>query len=129
MSRRTALGRRIRAVASNPFFAEIARLRPERVTVQVMMIASAIVALSGVLVGLDQAMQPYTGTVVLLTASVAMIAGGIGSLTGAFVVSIALAVLQNLSLLVMPGRWSIAVTFALFIVFMIARPEGLFRAR
>jgi branched-chain amino acid transport system permease protein len=129
MSRRTALGRRIRAVASNPFFAEIARLRPERVTVQVMMIASAIVALSGVLVGLDQAMQPYTGTVVLLTASVAMIAGGIGSLTGAFVVSIALAVLQNLSLLVMPGRWSIAVTFALFVIFMIARPEGLFRAR
>lgn len=128
-SRRTALGRRIRAVASNPLFAEIARLRPRRVAVQVMMIASAIVALSGVLVGLDQAIQPYTGTVVLLTASVAMIAGGIGSLTGAFVVSIALAVLQNLSLLVMPGRWSIAVTFGLFIFFMIARPEGLFRAR
>jgi len=76
-----------------------------------MAIASAIVAVAGTLVGLDQAMQPYTGVLVLLTATIAVIAGGIGSLTGAFLVSIALSVLQNVSLVFMPGRWSIAVTF------------------
>ena len=68
-TRTTALGRRIRAVSSNPFLAEITRLRPARVSVQVMMIASGIVAISGVFVGLDQQMQPYTGVLVLLTAS------------------------------------------------------------
>ena len=57
----------------------------QRLFVAVMMIASGIVALAGILIGLDQAMQPYTGVLVLLTATIAVIAGGIGSLTGAFV--------------------------------------------
>jgi branched-chain amino acid transport system permease protein len=127
MSHRTVLGRRIRAVASNPFLAEITRLRPLRIHIYVMVIASAMVAIAGALVGLDQALQPYNGVLILLTATIAVIAGGIRSLVGAFLVSIALAVLQNLSLLVMSGRWSIAVTFGLFIVFIVLRPEGLLK--
>jgi branched-chain amino acid transport system permease protein len=128
-TRNTPLGRRIRAVSSNPLLAEITRLRPATVAVQVMMIASGVVAIPGALIGLDQAMQPYTGVLVLLTATIAMIAGGIGSLTGAFVVSIVLSVLQTLSLVVMSGRWAIAATFGLFIVFILIKPEGLFRRR
>jgi len=129
MSRNTLYGRRIRAVASNPFLAEITRLRPKAIYLQVMMIASAIAAIAGVLIALDQAMQPYTGVLVLLTATIAVIAGGIGSLTGAFVISIVLSVLQNVALVVMPGRWSIAATFGLFILFILVRPQGLVRGR
>jgi len=129
MSRRTLYGRRIRAVASNPFLAEITRLRPKAVYLQVMMIASAMAAIAGVLIALDQAMQPYTGVLVLLTATIAVIAGGIGSLTGAFVISIVLSVLQNVALVIMPGRWSIAATFGLFILFILIRPQGLVRGR
>jgi len=40
-----------------------------------------------------------------------------------------LSVLQNLSLLVIPGKWAIAATFGLFIVFILVRPEGLLRHR
>lgn len=129
VSRSTNLGLRIRAVASNPFLAEITRMRPHAVYVVVMAIGSGIVALAGILVGLDQAMQPYTGILMLLTATIAVIAGGVGSLTGAFTVSVALSVLQNLALVVMPGRWSIAATFGLFILFILWRPQGLFRKR
>ena len=57
-----------------------------------------------------------------------MIAGGVGSITGAFVLSVVIAVLQNLSLLVMPGEWSIGVTFFIFVIFMLFRPTGLFAA-
>jgi branched-chain amino acid transport system permease protein len=128
-TRRTALGRRIRAVASNPFLAEITRLRPRDTYVAVVAIASAIVALPGVLVPFDLGLQPYSGVTLLLTATIAMIAGGVGSITGAFVLSIAIAVLQNLALLAMPGEWSIGVTFFIFVVFMLFRPRGLFVAR
>ena len=55
-----------------------------------------------------------------------MIAGGVGSITGAFVLAVAIAVLQNLSLLLIPGEWSIAVTFFIFVIFMLFRPRGLF---
>lgn len=124
----TILGKRIRAVASNPFLAEITRLRPQSVYVIVIAIASAIVALPGVLVPLDLGLQPYGGITPLLTATIAMIAGGVGSIGGAFLLAVAIAVLQNLSLLVMPGEWSIGITFFIFVVFMLFRPTGLFAA-
>jgi branched-chain amino acid transport system permease protein len=126
-SRLTLLGKRIRAVASNPFLAEITRLRPRTIYIYVMVIASAMVAIPGTLVSVDQAMQPYNGILIFLTAIIAMIAGGIGSLTGAFTISMVLSVLQNLSLLVIPGKWAIAATFGLFIIFILVKPEGLFR--
>jgi branched-chain amino acid transport system permease protein len=122
----TILGKRIRAVAANPFLAEITRLRPNAVYIYVVAIASAIVALPGVLVPLDLGLQPYGGITPLLTATIAMIAGGVGSISGAFMLSVAIAVLQNLSLLVIPGEWSIGITFFIFVIFMLFRPTGLF---
>ncbi len=126
---RTILGKRIRAVASNPMLADITRLQPQTVYIYVIAIASALVCLPGILVPLDLGLQPYNGVTPLLTATIAMIAGGVGSITGAFVLSVAIAVLQNLSLLVMPGEWSIGVTFFIFVIFMLFRPTGLFAAR
>ncbi|MEI7710625.1 MAG: branched-chain amino acid ABC transporter permease [Rhodospirillales bacterium] len=128
-SHRTILGKQIRAVASNPFLAEITRLRPQRVYVTVMAIGSAAAALPGVLVPLDLGLQPYGGVTPLLTATIAMIAGGIGSIGGSFLLAVGIAVLQNLSLLIMPGEWSIGVTFGIFVVFMLFRPTGLFTRR
>ncbi len=126
---RTILGKRIRAVASNPMLADITRLQPQTVYIYVIAIASALVCLPGILVPLDLGLQPYNGVTSLLTATIAMIAGGVGSITGAFVLSVAIAVVQNLSLLVMPGEWSIGVTFFIFVIFMLFRPTGLFTAR
>lgn len=125
---RTILGKQIRAVASNPFLAEITRLQPRRVHIYVMAIASALVCLPGVLVPLDFGLQPYNGITPLLTATIAMIAGGVGSITGAFMLSVVIAELQNMSLLFIPGEWSIGVTFFIFVIFMLFRPTGLFAA-
>jgi branched-chain amino acid transport system permease protein len=122
----TILGKQIRAVASNPFLAEITRLRPRRVHVYVVAIASALVALPGILTPLDFGLQPYNGVTPLLTATIAMIAGGVGSITGAFFLAIVIAELQNMSLLFIPGEWSIGVTFFIFVIFMLFRPTGLF---
>ncbi len=124
----TILGKQIRAVASNPFLAEITRLQPRRVHIYVMAIASALVCLPGILVPMDFGLQPYNGVTPLLTATIAMIAGGVGSITGAFVLAIIIAELQNMSLLFIPGEWSIGVTFFIFVIFMLFRPTGLFAA-
>jgi branched-chain amino acid transport system permease protein len=125
----TTLGKRIRAVATNPVLAEITRLEPKKAYVIVLAIASALVAVPGVLIHLDLGLQPYNGVNVLLIATIAMIAGGSGSITGSFVMAIAIAVLQNLSLLFIPSIWNIAVTFFVFVIFMLFRPTGLFVAR
>ncbi len=128
-SNRTALGKRTRAVAANDFLAEITRLDPRRVHVIVVALASGVLAVPGSLEALDHGLQPYTGTLVLLTATIAMIAGGMGSLVGSFVVSVILSVLQTVSTLVMPGEWSLAATFGLFVLLMILAPTGLFSRR
>ena len=129
MSQRTAFGKRIRAVSNNPQLAAITMLKPRLVYIYVMAIASAVVALTGIFNSYDLGLQPYNGTLILLTATVATIAGGIGSIKGAFLTAIGISILQNLSLLVIDGRWSVAITFLIFIVFMLFRPQGLFRAR
>lgn len=126
VANRTILGKRIRAVASNPFLAEITRLEPRKVYVHVIAIASALVAIPGVMVPLDLGLQPYGGLTPLLTATIAMIAGGVGSLHGAYILAVAIAVMQNLCLLFIPGEWSIGVTFFIFVIFMLFRPTGLF---
>ena len=123
---RTILGKRMRAVASNPFLAEITQLRPRAVHVYVMAIVSAVVCVPGILQPVDLGLQPYNGVTPLLTATIAMIAGGVGSITGAFVLAVVIAELQNLSLLFIPGEWSIGVTFFIFVIFMLFRPTGLF---
>ena len=125
-SRRSSMGKRTRAVASNDFLAEITRLDPRRVHVIVVALASAVLAVPGALTALDHGLQPYTGTLVLLTATIAMIAGGMGNLAGAFVTSIILTVLQTASTIAIPGQWSIAATFGLFVAVMIVKPTGLF---
>jgi len=68
-ARATILGKRIRAVASNPFLAEITRLEPRSVHVYVVAIASGVVCLPGVLVPFDLGLQPYGGITPLLTAT------------------------------------------------------------
>jgi branched-chain amino acid transport system permease protein len=128
-SRYSVLGKRIRAVASNPSLAEITHLHPKRVFIYVIAISSGLVAVPGVLVGVDQALQPYTSLIILLTAVIAMIAGGIGSLGGAFLMSIAVSVVQSLSVAFVSGRWSVAVVFAIFVLFILIRPEGLVRRK
>jgi branched-chain amino acid transport system permease protein len=128
-SRYTSLGKRTRAVAANEFLAEITRLEPRLVYITVMAVASGVLAVPGSLSALDHGLQPYTGTLVLLTATIAMIAGGMGNLVGAFVTSVILAALQTTSTLVIPGQWSIAATFGLFVILMIVAPTGLFARR
>ncbi|MGH7153564.1 MAG: hypothetical protein ACREF3_06505, partial [Acetobacteraceae bacterium] len=88
----------------------------------------AVVCLPGVLVPFDLGLQPYGGITPLLTATIAMIAGGVGSIAGAFLLSVLIVVFQNMSLLVIPGEWSIGITFFIFVVFMLFRPRGLFAA-
>lgn len=126
-TRYTVLGKQIRAVSSNPFLAEITRLRPRRIYRYVMAISSGMVCVLGILTPLDFGLRPYGGLTQLLIATVAMIAGGIGSLSGAFAVALGIGVLQNLALLVAPGDWSVAITFSIFVVFMLFKPTGLFR--
>lgn len=126
---RTPLGRRIRAVSANPMMAELGRLAPERVYLYVFLIASATVGLAGILVAADVGIRPYSGMQYFLTAAIAVIAAGVGQITGAFIVAVAISILQNVSLIFIQGHWAIVVTFLVFLLAMLFFPQGIFNAR
>ena len=126
---RTSLGRRIRAVSANPLMAELGRLAPERVYLHVFVIASATVGLAGMLVAADVGVRPYSGMQYFLTAAIAVIAAGVGRIAGAFIVAVAISILQNVSLIFIQGHWAIVVTFLVFLLAMLFFPQGIFNAR
>jgi branched-subunit amino acid ABC-type transport system permease component len=126
LSRFTLLGKKIRAVASNPFLAEIGQLRPRAVYVWIYAVGSMIVCLPSVLITVEFGLRPYNGILYLMNAAIAVVAAGVGSLSGAFFLAIILSILQNLSLLVVPSQWSVGTTFSIFVFLMLFRPRGLF---
>lgn len=121
----TRLGKDIRALASNPELVSILGRRPEWIKVGVYAIASAMVGLAGVYQVLDTGVKPGVGTNLVIFAFVAVILGGIGSVSGAFAASMLLGLLQNVSQLVIAAEWSSTVVFVTFLVIITIAPTGL----
>ena len=89
-------------------------------------IGSAIAAPAGIIVAMDVGAEPYRGTTYVLLASVGVILGGIGSIPGAMVGAVFLGLLENLGIWQIPSEWQSAISFGVFLVFIVVKPRGFF---
>ena len=95
---RTALGRKMRALADDPALASISGVNVDRVVVYTWVLAGGLAGLAGVLQGLVQAsFTPNTGFQLLLPIFAAVVLGGIGSAYGALAGGLLLGVAMELS--------------------------------
>ncbi len=124
--RRSRWGQAIRASASSPEMARTIGIRLERVHLLTYAIGSAITAPAGILVAMDVGAEPYTGTRFVLLASVGVIMGGIGSIPGALLGGLFLGLLENLGIWKIPSEWQSAISFGVFLVFIVLKPRGFF---
>jgi branched-chain amino acid transport system permease protein len=122
----TPVGRRMRAVADNRELARASGIRAESVMIPLWAIVGAISALAGVILGIKTVVMPEAGWLVLLPAFSAMILGGLGSPVGAVVAGIALGVAQELATPFVGFTYKIAISFAVLVLLLILRPQGLF---
>ena len=122
----TKAGIAMRALACNPELARIVGMNTDRVILYTFIVGSALVGAAGVLISLDVDMTPTMGMSALLMGVVVAIVGGIGSLPGAAVGALLIALAQNFGVWYIPSQWQDAIAFAIMLLFLIFRPSGVF---
>jgi neutral amino acid transport system permease protein len=127
MLRLTSLGRQMRALSDDFSLAEVAGVDTDRVVIATWIFAAGLAGLAGVLyTSAIGTMTPNLGFFLLLSLFAAVILGGIGNAYGALAGGLLLGLAQEWSTLVIDARWKVAVGFAILILVLIVRPQGLF---
>jgi len=127
--KRSRWGQAIRAVSSSPEMARTVGIDLKRVHLLTYAIGSALAAPAGILVAMDVGAEPFRGTRFVLLASVAVIMGGIGSIPGAMLGGLFLGLLENVGIWQLPSEWQLAISFGVFLLFILLRPRGFFGRR
>lgn len=122
---RSRLGAIVRACVDDRAMAAAMGIRVDRVFAAVFGIGTALAGLTGVLGGPVLGLSIGLDFEVLLLAVVVVVVGGIGSLGGAFVASLAVGLLDTFGRARFP-EWSYFTLFAPVILILLLRPQGLF---
>lgn len=125
----TKTGKAMRAMSDNVDLARITGIDTERVVLWTWLIAGAMAAAAGIFLGIDTRLHPIMGFRMLLPIFAAAILGGIGKPYGAVVGGLVIGIAQEFSVLVLAPPYKEAVAFALLVLMLIFRPQGLFAGR
>lgn len=123
---RTQTGRAIRATAQHRDAARLMGVDVNWIYMITFGIGAACVGLAAALVAPLYPVQPTVGTYFVLTAFVVVVLGGMGSLWGALVGAMIIGLVDSLSGFYLGADLREVATFAIFILILIFRPEGLF---
>ncbi len=129
---RTPLGRAMRATAQDPETAQLMGINTNGVVLWVFALGSGLAALSGIMFGSTfRFASPTMGFTPGLKGLVAAVVGGIGNLPGAFFGGLLLGVLETVAAAYLPlgSAYQDAVAFAVLVVLLWVRPQGLLGIR
>jgi branched-subunit amino acid ABC-type transport system permease component len=132
---RTSIGRSMRAYSDNAELASIAGINSDRVVLYTWLVAGSLAGLAGELQGLIQgAFDPNMGWALLLPIFAAVVLGTIGSAYGALVGGFVLGLAMELSTWSalgggVPSAYKYVVAFAVLILMLLFRPQGLLGRR
>ncbi len=124
---RTKIGLAIRAAAQEPVAASLYGISVKRVSLIVMGIGCALAAMAGGVMAPVYTVSPFMGRIPMIFSMLAIIIGGLGSLTGAIVGGIILGFLNSV-IAYYVSYLSEFVLFLLVIIILLVRPQGLFGA-
>ena len=123
------MGKALRALADNPSLARIAGINTERMIVWAWGIAGTLIAIAGILYGIEAQLRPEMGWIFLLPLFAAIILGGKGSIAGALAGGLVLGIAQQVSTAWLLPTYKPAVAFIIMILVLLFRPKGIFGRR
>jgi branched-chain amino acid transport system permease protein len=123
---RTKLGKAMRATADNKDVAQVIGIDIERITTYTFALGSALAASAGVLIAIEQNLEPTMGLNAIIKGFTAGVVGGLGSVRGAVAGAFLLGLVENIGIWFLPSGYKDAIAFVVLIVFLLFRPQGLF---
>ena len=123
----TVFGKAVRAISDDEEVAKIVGINTDKIIGRVFFIGSATAGLAGILVGFDTGIEPTMGLPLLLKGVITAIVGGIGNIYGGVLGAFLLGFLENFGIWKISGEWKDAIAFALLILFLLFKPQGIIK--
>ena len=124
--RATLWGKRIQAVAQNRLGASLAGIDTARVSSAVFSTAGALAALAGALLAPIINASPDVGTFPAVKSYVIVVLGGMGSMPGSILASLALGVLESFGAVYVSYGYRDTFGLVILMLVLLVRPQGLF---
>ena len=123
--KKTKIGKAMRAVSDNKDVAETVGINSEKIYSWSFVIGSFIAGIAGILIGLEQNLQPIMGTNLIIKGFTAAIIGGIGHVHGAILGALLLGLAENFGIWYLPSGYKDAIAFILLFIFLLFKPTGI----
>jgi branched-chain amino acid transport system permease protein len=124
--KRTFVGKAVRAASEDIEAARLVGVNPHWVNTMAFAIGIGLSGIAGIAVSTTYPFDPYFGFVFSLKAMIALALGGLGSVSGALLGGIILGLLESWAAFFISGGWADAIGYAVFLLVLLFRPEGLF---
>ena len=124
--KRTFVGKAVRAASEDIEAARLVGVNPHWVNTMAFAIGIGLSGIAGIAVSTTYPFDPYFGFVFSLKAMIALALWGLGSVSGALLGGIILGLLESLAAFFISGGWADAIGYAVFLLVLLFRPEGLF---
>ena len=123
---KTKIGLAMRATSQRNTTAMLMGINIEKIYMFTFAIGAALAALAGGLYGIIFSFDYQVGAMPTIIAFAIIILGGLGSIKGAIIGGLLYGIVEQLATLFLGGIWGSAVAFAMLIVVLIIRPNGIF---
>jgi branched-chain amino acid transport system permease protein len=126
LMKKTKIGLAMRATSQKSETAKLMGINIKRIYVFSFALGAALAAAAGVLYGIIFSFDPYIGALPTIKAFAIIILGGLGSIPGAIVGGLLYGVAEQSATFFLGGIWQDAVAFAVLIIVLVIRPNGIF---
>jgi len=123
----TQPGRALRASIMEPIGAQLVGINISKLRSYALGLGLIASGLAGMLISMFYAITPYSGSVYTIIALIVIILGGFGSMLGSILGGITLGFVSYVTMRFMSSTLVLVVFYAIFLLILLIRPQGLFR--